>query len=55
MRILLTGTAGFIGMHTAVRLLQREDEVIGLDRVSPETAERLPRMRLGQLQGQPGS
>jgi UDP-glucuronate 4-epimerase len=54
MRVLLTGTAGFIGMHTAVRLLQRGDEVIGLDRVSPETAERLPRMRLGQLQGQPG-
>ena len=31
MKILVTGTAGFIGSHTAQRLLDRGDEVIGLD------------------------
>jgi UDP-glucuronate 4-epimerase len=31
MRILLTGAAGFIGFHVAKRLLERGDEVVGLD------------------------
>src|SRR3954467_2768159 len=31
MRILLTGAAGFIGFHVAKRLLERGDEVIGID------------------------
>jgi UDP-glucuronate 4-epimerase len=31
MKILLTGVAGFIGMATAVRLLARGDNVVGLD------------------------
>ncbi|TSC58912.1 MAG: UDP-glucuronate 4-epimerase [Candidatus Peregrinibacteria bacterium Greene0416_19] len=31
MKILLTGAAGFIGFHTALALLERGDEVIGLD------------------------
>jgi len=31
MKILLTGCAGFIGSHTTERLLDRGDEVIGLD------------------------
>lgn len=31
MKILLTGAAGFIGSHTAERLLARGDEVVGLD------------------------
>ena len=30
MRVLITGAAGFIGFHTAARLLDRGDEVIGL-------------------------
>ena len=29
MRVLVTGAAGFIGYHTAARLLDRGDEVIG--------------------------
>ena len=32
--ILLTGAAGFIGSHTADRLLQRGDRVVGLDNVN---------------------
>jgi len=31
MKVLITGAAGFIGMHLAERLLERGDEVIGVD------------------------
>ncbi len=31
MRVLITGAAGFIGSHTAERMLARGDEVVGLD------------------------
>ncbi|MBC8379048.1 MAG: NAD-dependent epimerase [Planctomycetes bacterium] len=34
MKILVTGTAGFIGYHLAQRLIARGDEVIGLDSVN---------------------
>jgi UDP-glucuronate 4-epimerase len=34
MRILVTGTAGFIGSFTASRLAQRGDEVLGLDNIN---------------------
>lgn len=34
MKILITGTAGFIGYHLAQRLLERGDEVVGLDNIN---------------------
>ena len=34
MKILVTGTAGFIGSHLALRLLARGDEVVGLDNIN---------------------
>jgi UDP-glucuronate 4-epimerase len=34
MSVLVTGAAGFIGSHAAVRLLQRGDRVIGLDNLN---------------------
>ena len=34
MRILVTGTAGFIGFHLAQRLIARGDEIVGLDNIN---------------------
>src|SRR5918992_3637291 len=34
MKVLVTGNAGFIGFHTAKRLLERGDEVVGFDVVN---------------------
>jgi UDP-glucuronate 4-epimerase len=34
MKILVTGTAGFIGFHLANRLLSRGDEIVGLDSIN---------------------
>ncbi len=34
MKILVTGTAGFIGSHLALKLLLRDDEVVGLDNIN---------------------
>lgn len=50
MRILLTGAAGFIGFHTAQRLLARGDEVIGFDNLNPYYDPALKQGRLHLLQ-----
>ncbi len=34
MKILVTGTAGFIGYHLAKKLLERGDEVVGIDNIN---------------------
>ncbi len=34
MKILVTGSAGFIGFHTALALIKRGDQVIGLDNIN---------------------
>ena len=34
MKILVTGAAGFIGCETALRLLERGDEVVGIDNLN---------------------
>jgi UDP-glucuronate 4-epimerase len=34
MKILVTGTAGFIGFHTAKKLLERGDDVVGFDSIN---------------------
>ena len=49
MKVLLTGVAGFIGMHCARRLLGRGDEVIGVDNLSPYYAVELKRARLKEI------
>ena len=47
--ILVTGVAGFIGFHTAVRLLERGERVIGLDNVNDYYDVRLKKARLAKL------
>jgi len=54
MKILLTGAAGFIGMHVALMLLRRGDEVMGLDNLNDYYDPQLKRARLAQLQPYPG-
>jgi len=49
MRVLLTGCAGFIGMHCAKRLLARGDEVFGADSLTPYYSPELKNDRLRQL------
>ncbi|OGA68062.1 MAG: hypothetical protein A3G81_20640 [Betaproteobacteria bacterium RIFCSPLOWO2_12_FULL_65_14] len=50
MTVLVTGVAGFIGMHCAKRLLARGDEVVGIDNLSPYYSVELKKDRLKQLQ-----
>jgi len=49
MKILLTGAAGFIGMTTALRLLARGDEVVGLDNLNDYYSVQLKQDRLARL------
>ncbi len=53
-KTLVTGCAGFIGFHVAKRLIERGDEVIGLDNLSDYYDPNLKRARLSQLTGRPG-
>ena len=54
MKILITGAAGFIGMHTSERLLERGDDVVGLDNLNDYYDVGLKRARLARLEGQSG-
>src|SRR5678816_4007873 len=48
-KILVTGAAGFIGYHTASRLLERGDTVVGLDSLSDYYDVSLKEARLARL------
>ena len=54
MRVLVTGAAGFIGYHTAKALLERGEEVVGLDNLNTYYDVNLKKARLNQLQGRQG-
>ncbi len=49
MQIILTGVAGFIGMSTALRLLNRGDTVIGIDNMNDYYDVNLKKSRLNLL------
>jgi len=53
-KVLVTGVAGFIGMHCAERLLERGDEVAGVDNLSPYYSVELKQARLARLEGKKG-
>lgn len=48
-RILVTGAAGFIGSHACIRLLERGDEIIGLDNLNDYYEVSLKEARLARL------
>jgi len=50
LKILVTGAAGFIGFHTARRLLERGDEVVGLDNLNEYYDVSLKHARLALLE-----
>ncbi|WP_374428050.1 NAD-dependent epimerase [Ideonella dechloratans] len=54
MKVLITGAAGFIGMHVAERLLARGDEVVGIDNLNDYYDPALKQARLARLTPQPG-
>ncbi len=54
MKILVTGSAGFIGSTLALRLLERGDEVVGFDNLNDYYDVNLKRARLARLQVYPG-
>ena len=53
MKILITGTAGFIGSHVAMRLLERGDEVVGIDNLNDYYDVELKKARLARFAGHP--
>jgi UDP-glucuronate 4-epimerase len=54
MKVLVTGAAGFIGMHVSQRLLARGDTVVGLDNLNDYYDPQLKRDRLHCLEGSEG-
>ena len=49
MKVLVTGTAGFIGNHLALRLLERGDEVVGLDNLNDYYDVSIKKARLARV------
>jgi UDP-glucuronate 4-epimerase len=54
MRILVTGAAGFIGFHASLALLERGDDVIGVDNLNDYYDPRLKEARLERLRDRSG-
>jgi UDP-glucuronate 4-epimerase len=53
MQVLVTGAAGFIGMHVAQALLARGDQVLGIDNLNDYYDPALKHARLAQLMTHP--
>ncbi|WP_438863409.1 NAD-dependent epimerase [Neptunicella sp.] len=49
MKVLVTGVAGFIGFHTAMHLLERGDQVVGIDNLNDYYDVNLKLARLEQI------
>lgn len=52
-KILVTGAAGFIGFHLAKRLLERGDEIVGIDNMNDYYTTKLKEARLAQIVNHP--
>jgi len=53
MKVLVTGTAGFIGSHVALKLLERGDEVVGFDSLNDYYDVTLKQARLARFMDHP--
>lgn len=53
MKVLVTGTAGFIGSAVAIKLLERGDEVVGLDNLNDYYDVNLKKARLARFKDHP--
>jgi UDP-glucuronate 4-epimerase len=53
MKVLVTGAAGFIGMHACRALAERGDEIVGIDNLNDYYDPRLKEQRLAQLRDLP--
>lgn len=54
MAVLVTGAAGFVGMHVAAALLERGEAVLGVDNLNSYYDPALKRARLAELERRPG-
>ena len=54
MKVLITGSAGFIGSNLAMRLLERGDEVVGIDNLNDYYDVNLKKARLARVAKYPG-
>ena len=54
MTVLVTGAAGFIGMHTVRALLDRGDDVVGIDNLNAYYDPALKKARLAEIEGRDG-
>lgn len=53
MKVLVTGAAGFIGFHLTLALLDRDDEVIGIDNLNDYYDPALKQLRLDEIAKHP--
>lgn len=53
-KVLVTGAAGFIGFHLSKRLIERGDQVVGIDNLNDYYEVSLKKARLAQLEGRSG-
>jgi UDP-glucuronate 4-epimerase len=55
MKVLVTGAAGFIGYHVALKLLERGDTVIGVDNLNDYYDVDLKKARLASIEAHPNA
>ena len=53
MKVLVTGAAGFIGFHLTLALLDRDDEVIGIDNLNDYYDPKIKQLRLDEIDKHP--